>query len=347
MGRGPRDDAGFRAELDALLRDYAGRPTPLYLAERLSRGRRAARSTSSARTCCTPARTRSTTRSARRCWPSAWASTRIIAETGAGQHGVATATACALLGLRVRRLHGRRRTCAASAPNVAAHGAARRDGRRRSRPARARSRRRRRAAIRDWVDERREHALRDRLGRRARRRIPAIVRDLQRVIGDEARAQILERDGPPARARDRVRRRRLQRDRHLRRVRRRRRRRADRRRGRRARALESGRHGAPLTAAGAPGVLHGALLGGAAERGRPDPRGALDLGRARLPRRRARARVPARHRPRDATSRSTDDRGARRAARCRRLEGIIPALESAHALAWRAAPTPAATMDLV
>ena len=54
---------------------------------------------SSARTSTTPARTRSTTCSARRCSPSGWARPRVIAETGAGQHGVATATAAALLGL--------------------------------------------------------------------------------------------------------------------------------------------------------------------------------------------------------------------------------------------------------
>ena len=38
-GRGARDDPGFRAELDRLLRDFAGRPTPLYRAERLSERR--------------------------------------------------------------------------------------------------------------------------------------------------------------------------------------------------------------------------------------------------------------------------------------------------------------------
>ena len=59
----------------------------------------AARSTSSARTCCTPAPTRSTTPSARRCWRRRMGKRRVIAETGAGQHGVAAATACALLGL--------------------------------------------------------------------------------------------------------------------------------------------------------------------------------------------------------------------------------------------------------
>ena len=43
-------DAGFRAELDGLLRDYVGRPSPLYLAAAAERGGRAARSGSSART---------------------------------------------------------------------------------------------------------------------------------------------------------------------------------------------------------------------------------------------------------------------------------------------------------
>ena len=52
--------------------------------------------------------TRSTTCSGRRCWPGGWASTRLIAETGAGQHGVATATAAALLGMRATVYMGER-----------------------------------------------------------------------------------------------------------------------------------------------------------------------------------------------------------------------------------------------
>ena len=63
-----------------------------------SRSAGARRSGSSARTWRTPARTRSTTRWARRCWRSAGREAR-VAETGAGQHGVATAAACARLGL--------------------------------------------------------------------------------------------------------------------------------------------------------------------------------------------------------------------------------------------------------
>ena len=55
---------------------------------------------SNAKIFCTPARTRSITPWARRCWRAGWAKQRVIAETGAGQHGVATATVCALFGLR-------------------------------------------------------------------------------------------------------------------------------------------------------------------------------------------------------------------------------------------------------
>ena len=82
---------------------------------------------SSARTSTTPARTRSTTCSARRCSPSAWASDALVAETGAGQHGVATATAAALLRHGVHRVHGRGRHGPPGAQRVP-HAAARRRG---------------------------------------------------------------------------------------------------------------------------------------------------------------------------------------------------------------------------
>ena len=147
-----------------------------------------------------------------------------------------------------------------------------------SRPARGRSRRPTSEAIRDWVTNVADthYVIGSAVGPAP---YPAIVRDLQRVIGDEARAQLLERDGPaagprrsPASAAARTR----SACSPLRR-----------RRGRRAvgveaagEGLETGRHGAPLTVGGRPGVLHGALLGGPAGRRGPDPRGALDLGRA-------------------------------------------------------------------
>ena len=93
-----RRDPEFRARLDGLLHDYVGRPSPLYLASRLSEvvGHRVYLKREDLNH---TEKTRSTTPSARRCSPSAWGMKRIIAETGAGQHGVATATACALLDL--------------------------------------------------------------------------------------------------------------------------------------------------------------------------------------------------------------------------------------------------------
>ena len=102
-------DPAFQKEMDGYLTHYVGRPSPLYFAERLTAhcrqtasglsGGGAQRSISSARSSTTPARTRSTTCSARSFWRGAWARKRIIAETGAGMHGVATATLCARFGL--------------------------------------------------------------------------------------------------------------------------------------------------------------------------------------------------------------------------------------------------------
>ena len=93
-----RDDEGYRTELDTLRRDYCGRPTPVYHAERLSAlvghavwlkredlMHTGSHKLNNALGQCLLAKR--------------MGKPRIIAETGAGQHGVATATACALLGL--------------------------------------------------------------------------------------------------------------------------------------------------------------------------------------------------------------------------------------------------------
>src|SRR3989454_660016 len=94
-----RDDALFRAELDSLLRDYVGRPTPLYLARRISEEvvghpvylkREDLLHTGAHKINNALGQALLAKRMGKR---------RIIAETGAGQHGVAAATACALLGL--------------------------------------------------------------------------------------------------------------------------------------------------------------------------------------------------------------------------------------------------------
>ncbi len=93
-----RDDPAFRIELDRLLRDFVGRPSPLYLAERLSEAaghpiwlkREDLNHTGAHKINNALGQALLAKRMGKR---------RIIAETGAGQHGVATATACALLDL--------------------------------------------------------------------------------------------------------------------------------------------------------------------------------------------------------------------------------------------------------
>ena len=85
-------------------------------------------SSSSEKTSTTPVLTRSTTCSGQALLAKQMGKTRVIAETGAGQHGVATATACALLGLDVRHLHGRGRHRAPGAQRRADAAARRRGG---------------------------------------------------------------------------------------------------------------------------------------------------------------------------------------------------------------------------
>lgn len=91
------NDASFQKELKSLLKDYVGRPTPLYFAKRLSEKYKASIYLKREDLCHTGAHKINNTLGqillAKRL-----GKTRIIAETGAGQHGVATATACALMG---------------------------------------------------------------------------------------------------------------------------------------------------------------------------------------------------------------------------------------------------------
>lgn len=91
-------EEGFLAEMEELLRDYVGRPTPLYLAKRLSEKYNTTIYLKREDLCHTGAHKVNNTVGqillARRL-----GKTRIIAETGAGQHGVATATVCALMGM--------------------------------------------------------------------------------------------------------------------------------------------------------------------------------------------------------------------------------------------------------
>jgi tryptophan synthase beta chain len=327
-----RDDPGYRAELDLLLRDYVGRPSPLYLASRLSEvaghriylKREDLNHTGAHKINNAIGQALLAKRMGKR---------RIIAETGAGQHGVASATACALLDLECVVYMGvedvRRQ-----APNVQRMkllGAS-------VSPVDAGARTLKEAtseAIRDWVTNvgTTHYIIGSAVGPAP---YPAMVRDLQRVIGDEARAQILEQEG---RLPDRVI--------------------ACVGGGSNAigifvpfvadagveligveaggEALEPGRHGAPLTMAGRAGVLHGSLsavlqdeMGQILEAHSisagldypgvgPEHAHLRDTGRARY-------------------LAVSDAEALETFMRVTRLEGIIPALETAHALRYAMQP---------
>ena len=186
-----REDDDFQAELAGLLRDFVGRPTPLYLAERLSErvgGRVYLKREDLAHTGAHKINNAvGQALLARRMGKS-----RVIAETGAGQHGVATATACALFGLECAVYMGTE-DIRRQAPNVermnllGAEVIPVEAGARTLKEAVS-------AAIRDWVAsvETTHYVIGSVVGPAP---YPALVRDLQRVIGDEARAQALVAEG--------------------------------------------------------------------------------------------------------------------------------------------------------
>lgn len=91
-------DPAFKAEFDALLKDYVGRPTPLFLAERLSEKYNTTIYLKREDLCHTGAHKINNT-IGQALLAKRLGKRRIVAETGAGQHGVATATVCALMGL--------------------------------------------------------------------------------------------------------------------------------------------------------------------------------------------------------------------------------------------------------
>ncbi len=334
-------DPVYRAELDGLLRDFVGRPTPLYLAGRLSEQvgrtvylkREDLAHTGAHKINNAVGQALLAQRMAKR---------RIIAETGAGQHGVATATACALLGLECVVYMGTE-DMRRQRPNVERMelmGA-------RVEPVEAGARTLKEAvsaAIRDWVTNVGDthYIIGSAVGPAP---YPALVRDLQRVIGDEAREQILAVSG---RLPDRV----------IACV------------GGGSNAIGSfvpfvgdadveligveaageglnGRHGASL-AAGRTGVLHGALSSVLAdEDGQileahsisagldypgvgPEHAMLRDTGRARY-------------------VAITDSEALLALRKLSRLEGIVPALESSHALAWVLGPgrEPAGGIDVL
>jgi tryptophan synthase beta chain len=328
-----RADPEFQTRLSYLLNNYVGRPSPLYLAERLSAEaghpvylkREDLNHTGAHKINNALGQALLAMRMGK---------TRIIAETGAGQHGVASATACALLGLECivymgtedirRQLPNVQRMELLGATVVGVDAGARTLKEAVS------------AAIRDWVSNVGDthYIIGSCVGPAP---YPALVRELQRVIGDEARAQVLEQAGRlPERVIACV--------------------------GGGSNAIgifagfiddaevkligiegagegiETGHHGAPLTVGGPAGILHGSysaimqdedgqileahsISAGLDYPGSgPEHAWLRDTGRA--------------------TYLAVDDEQALAAfAKVARLEGIIPALESSHALAWTLANT--------
>jgi len=185
-------DPAFAAEMDRYLRDYVGRPSPLYLAERLTAELGGARvyfkrdelnhtGSHKINNCLGQILL------ARR-----MGKTRIIAETGAGQHGVAVATVCALFGLPCVVYMGERdaERQRSNVFRMRLLGAE-------VRPVKAGSRTLKDAmneALRDWVTnvESTYYLIGTVAGPHP---YPAMVRDFQSVIGREVRDQMLEREG--------------------------------------------------------------------------------------------------------------------------------------------------------
>jgi tryptophan synthase beta chain len=336
-----RADEGFQRELGRLSRDYCGRPTPLYLAERLSEAagrevwlkREDLMHTGSHKLNNALGQALLAKRMGKR---------RMIAETGAGQHGVASATACALLDLECivymgaedirRQMPNVQRMKLLGATVVSVDAGARTLKEAVS------------EAIRDWVTnvETTHYILGSAVGPAP---FPAIVRELQRVIGDEARAALLERTGRlPDRAIACV--------------------------GGGSNSIgmfagfvddpavqlvgveaagegiDTGRHGAPLTVGGKAGVLHGSLSAVLqTDEGQileahsisagldypgsgPEHAWLRDSGRATY-------------------VAVTDDQAVAAFRRVAELEGIIPALETAHALHFALEEPSESVMDVV
>ncbi len=185
-------DAAFQEELERLFRDYAGRPTPLYLAERLTAHCGGARIYLKREDLAHTGAHKINNTLGQGLLARRMGKHRLIAETGAGQHGVATATVAALLGMECVIYMGTE-DMRRQAPNV--------DRMRllgaEVRPVDAGSRTLKDAineAIRDWVTNVRttHYLLGSVLGPHP---YPLIVRDFQAVIGREARQQILEAEG--------------------------------------------------------------------------------------------------------------------------------------------------------
>src|SRR5215469_8517049 len=185
-------DSSFRRELDYLNRQYAGRPTPLYFAGRLSRQLGGARIYLKREDLLHTGAHKINNCLGQGLLARRMGKHRIIAETGAGQHGVATATVCALMGLECVVYMGtedmrrqelnvfRMRLLGAEVRGVGSGSRTLKDAIN--------------EAMRDWVTNVRttHYLLGSVLGAHP---YPLIVRDFHRVIGVEAREQIFDIEG--------------------------------------------------------------------------------------------------------------------------------------------------------
>jgi tryptophan synthase beta chain len=184
-------DPDFHLKLDLLLRDYAGRPTPLYFASRLTESLGGAKIYLKREDLLHTGAHKINNCLGQALLAVRMGKKRIIAETGAGQHGVATATVCALFGLDCVVYMGeedmhrqelnvyRMRMLGAEVRGVSSGSRTLKDAIN--------------EAMRDWVTNVRttHYLLGSVLGAHP---YPTMVRDFHRVIGREARAQILEKE---------------------------------------------------------------------------------------------------------------------------------------------------------
>ncbi len=185
-------DPAFHAELDGLLKNYCGRPTPLYAARRLSEMLGGAQIYLKREDLLHTGAHKINNALGQALLARRMGKQRIIAETGAGQHGVATATVCALFGMECVVYMGeedmrrqelnvfRMRLLGAEVRGVSAGSATLKDAIN--------------EAMRDWVTNVRSsfYILGSALGAHP---YPTMVRDFQRVISRESKRQILEQAG--------------------------------------------------------------------------------------------------------------------------------------------------------
>jgi tryptophan synthase beta chain len=187
-----KESAEFRSELEVLLRNYAGRPTPLYFARNLTEMLGGAKIYLKREDLLHGGAHKINNALGQALLAKHMRKRRVIAETGAGQHGVATAMACAVLGLECRvymgELDARRQSANVKRMKLlGAEVVEVNSGTRTLKDAIN-------EAIRDWVTNVRNtyYLLGSCVGPHP---YPTIVRDFQSVIGRECRSQILEAEG--------------------------------------------------------------------------------------------------------------------------------------------------------